>query len=311
MMNVDDKIKAAKEMCKGIWVLDIDNKFKYIYPFTTENIAGYLPYFDLKDKSLLTVGSSGDQALNAILKGANEITIADLCIFAKEYFALKKAAIASLSREDFLKFFCYYHYDGKKVNNQAFGKKEYSVLRDALKSHDMESAYFWDYFFDYYRTLKIRKRLFGFDETGVKTLGKYNEYLASDMAYDELRNKIDKANVDFKIGNVEEIECDRKYDNIFLSNINNYSDIDAFKKIFDNMSKYLNDDGRMLIAYLYLIDALDMEHATDKQKESLNQIISILPDDIDMYSFIGAGSLALNEEALKDSIITYKKVKKI
>ena len=89
MISVDDKIKEVNEMCKGLWAFELDNMFKYVYPFTTEHIAGYLPYFDLKDKSLLTVGSSGDQVLNAILMGSNDITITDLCMFAKEYFNLK------------------------------------------------------------------------------------------------------------------------------------------------------------------------------------------------------------------------------
>ena len=51
---------------------DINNDkqiiFHTIYPFATENINDYTEYFDLKDKSLLTVGSSGDQAINALLK---------------------------------------------------------------------------------------------------------------------------------------------------------------------------------------------------------------------------------------------------
>ena len=41
--------------------------FFCLYPFTTENINGYLPYFELKGKSLLTVGSSCDQAINACI----------------------------------------------------------------------------------------------------------------------------------------------------------------------------------------------------------------------------------------------------
>ena len=32
--------------------------FDFIYPFTTENIDGYINNFDLKNKSLLTTGSS-------------------------------------------------------------------------------------------------------------------------------------------------------------------------------------------------------------------------------------------------------------
>ena len=48
--------------------------FFQIYSFTTENINGYMQFFELKDKSLLTVGSSSDQAINATLVRCNDIT---------------------------------------------------------------------------------------------------------------------------------------------------------------------------------------------------------------------------------------------
>ena len=63
--------------------------------------------FDLKDKSLLTVGSSGDQVINASLKNCKDITVLDINPFTKYYFNLKKAAILTLKYEEFCKFFCY------------------------------------------------------------------------------------------------------------------------------------------------------------------------------------------------------------
>ena len=49
-----------------------------VYPFTTEEISGYFKYLNLKDKSVLTVGSSGDQAFNAIYYGARKVTLFDI-----------------------------------------------------------------------------------------------------------------------------------------------------------------------------------------------------------------------------------------
>ena len=46
-MKVDDKIELAKSMCDG---KKNSYKYNYIYPFTTENINGYLDLFDFKDK---------------------------------------------------------------------------------------------------------------------------------------------------------------------------------------------------------------------------------------------------------------------
>lgn len=54
---------ATKARCKGnIIISDASiNGSEEIYHFTTENIAGYIDFFDLKDKSLLTVVSFGNQ----------------------------------------------------------------------------------------------------------------------------------------------------------------------------------------------------------------------------------------------------------
>ena len=307
MVSIDDKIKIVDSECKGIWAFCIDDMFKYIYPFTTENISGYLPYFDLKDKSLLTVGSSGDQVINAILMGSKDISVIDLCKLAKEYYNLKKAAIMTLSRAEFLKYFCYHRYNGKKSNHYAFNKKSYLKMRDALGSFDKESLYFWDTSFYFHRPITIRRRLFNYDETTIKNLDKLDEYLKSDMVYSELKNNIDKANVEFNIGNVSDTKFDRGFDNIFLSNISSYSTPEGLKKIFNNMVRYLNDDGRMLVAYLYFTEDLDLNNRV----EQFSGVLGILPGDIDMYSFDGVRGLALGNEAMKDSIITYKKVKKI
>ena len=54
------------------------SEFSKIYPFTTENISGYINYFDFQNKSLLTVGSSFDQVLNAYMCGVRDITLYDI-----------------------------------------------------------------------------------------------------------------------------------------------------------------------------------------------------------------------------------------
>lgn len=67
--------------------------FDKVYPFTTENIAGYMTYLNVKDKHIFTVGSSSDQAFNAILLGAKEVTIFDINQNTKKFFEEKKKII--------------------------------------------------------------------------------------------------------------------------------------------------------------------------------------------------------------------------
>ena len=52
--------------------------FQEVYPFTTEVISGYFNELDFKDKSVMTLGSSSDQAFNALLLGAKKITVYDI-----------------------------------------------------------------------------------------------------------------------------------------------------------------------------------------------------------------------------------------
>ena len=306
-MGVDEKIKLALQECGGIWCYDIDNKFKYIYPFTTENITGYINQFDLKDKSLLTVGSSGDQVLNAILHDCKDISVIDLCPFAKEYFYLKKAAIEVFNREEYLNYFCYMIYNKKHNNHNAFCKYEYNKIREVLNTYDEEVAYFWNALYNHYKGLRLRKRLFSLDEISINYLSILNDYLISDIAYQELKNKKDKANVTYEIGNLFNVDILRRFDYINLSNIFDYSSLEKFKELIDKMIKCLNDDGILLIAYLYLfsIDKYD-----PNKKLMIDKLKEILPDDVNSFAFDSVSGIIDGVNSI-DSIVTYKKVKKI
>lgn len=102
-MSNDVILEKAKEMLNN----NINSNLYYkVYSFATENINGYIDYFDLKNKSLLTVGSSGDQILNAYYKGCRDITLIDVNPFAKYYINLKIAGVISLTYQEFQEFFC-------------------------------------------------------------------------------------------------------------------------------------------------------------------------------------------------------------
>jgi len=93
---------VLEKACSMLNKLTLDlNIYNRIYSFTNENVAGYIDYFDLKNKSLLTVGSSGDQVINAFYKGCRDITLIDVNPFAKYYINLKIAAVISLTYQEF------------------------------------------------------------------------------------------------------------------------------------------------------------------------------------------------------------------
>ena len=103
MNNLEFNLMKAKSICDGKFIYC--EPYSRIYTFTTENINGYIKYFDLKNKSLLTVGSSGDQILNAYFYCARDITLFDINPYAKYYVYLKVAAILSLTYDEFQCFF--------------------------------------------------------------------------------------------------------------------------------------------------------------------------------------------------------------
>ena len=79
--------------------MEKSKNFQAVYPFTTENITGYITQMDIKNKDILTLGSSCDQAFNSLLLGANEVTIFDINERIEEYYELKRKLILQIPRE--------------------------------------------------------------------------------------------------------------------------------------------------------------------------------------------------------------------
>ena len=75
--------------------------FRQVYPFTTENLDGYFPYLDLKNKSVLTVGSSLDQAFNALVYGARYICVYDINKYVADFYNYKKNLVLTKDRNEF------------------------------------------------------------------------------------------------------------------------------------------------------------------------------------------------------------------
>lgn len=80
------------------------DKYCNIYPWSNENLGGVFESLYKANSKTLTVCSSGDHVLNAILYGCKDITAFDINKFTFYYLDLKMAAIESFSLQDFLKF---------------------------------------------------------------------------------------------------------------------------------------------------------------------------------------------------------------
>ena len=311
--ELEEALYTAKERCEGNIILDEAsmNGFEEVYPFTTENIAGYIDYFDLQDKSLLTVGSSGDQIINATFKGAKDITLLDINPYAKYYYYLKAAGILELNLTDFNEFFRYNDYPKVfKYNKKVFDKASYKKLKSTLKSLDNDSYLFWDELFDMYQPDHIRFSLFSNDEYGTSVLGKSNLYLQSENTYDETKTKLKELRPEFINEDIFKSNLTKNYDNIWLSNIACYLYQDKIKGMTDKFADKLAVDGKLLISYLYSID-MNTEYDDDWSPiYDLKNDLELLKEYSPIFHFFkGVNGIKHNDDDIKDSVLIYQKKK--
>ena len=254
--------------------------FYRIYPFTNENLNAYFSQLDLKDKKILTVGSSGDQILYALLNDASDITCMDISPYAKFFIDLKIASIRAFDFKEFRKFFNF-----AKKSNDIISSYLYSKV-----SHFMpeDSKYFWDNIF------------LEFDK--VAKFANSHIILSDHYASDEEQFKRikEKLNRDFSlrfintdIKDIIPLIDNERFDAIFLSNVYDYvdewSDVDKqvgfsnltfhsdqqrqFFNICNDFMNLLNPNGVLQVDYAY-----DNMHLN-----SLKYMFSSVFDRYDVY----------------------------
>ena len=318
MENFEKILLRAAKKCDSYYDEDYfnhyHNGFCEIYPFTTENISGYIDDFDLKDKSLLTVGSSGDQVLNAILKGCRDITLLDINPYTKFYYYLKAASIITLGYDEFMDFFRYKDYPRCFKNNyNTFSKEVYDRVKDILRILDYESSLFWDELFNNFDSIDIRNNLFSSDEGVNSEIIESNLYLINKDNYNILKNNLKRVrptfiNDDIFKGLFAKTFFGRTFDNIWLSNLPSYHSTNETSYLVDALDEVLNDNGSLLISYMY--DTKRNSYYYDKWPEiydlekTFRTFKKYNPEFINFPGIIG---IRKNDESRKDAVLVYKK----
>lgn len=313
-MNKDFNIilNKAIEKCSKPFDLEtfMSRDFNNLYPFTTENIKGYIEQFDLNNKSLLTVGSSTDQIINSAYYNCKNQTSIDICPYTKYYFYLKKAALLTLKYNEFLTYFSYKNYPAIFLNNKkVFNLESFEQLKGILKEINEEAFLFWNELYNRFIPIDIRKKLFSYDEYKISILREINTYLKDKNTYNEMKDKIIDIEPTFITADLSEIDINEKYDNIWFSNIGAYYPIEFTKILIEKYDKNLNTGGKMLICYLYDTTKFDMTEDEIQSIYNLNLTNKIIGNYIDEFiSFCGISGLNHNKN-IKDSILIYKKKK--
>ncbi len=310
-MNLERNLQLAKDKCEGNFVEELARKFYILYPFTTENIGGYIKEFDLKDKSLLTVGSSFDQVLNATLYDSKDITLLDTCPFTKYYAYLKIASLLELDRYEFFRFLRYKNYPKTfKDNPLLYNKEDYQKIVKTLRLLDYESYLFWDELFQNYEPKIIRDAIFySGEEEKQSVIETINPYLRNDYNYEKTKRNIKKVKLEFIQEDLFQVKLARSYDSIWLSNIGTHlMHYNKIMEMIEKMSVYLNENGKMLMSYLYDTDEsyrtgyypiYDFRVTFENLKEYNPELVT----------FIGMHSIIFNDDRTSDSVLVYEKKK--
>lgn len=304
----EETLYKASSTCDGSF--RYISEFSKIYPFTTENIAGYIDYFDFDDKSLLTVGSSGDQILNAFYNGARDITLFDINEYAKYYVYLKIAAILSLSYKEFKAFFFRHGLTPFVRNHHMFSPELYEKIKGNLRLLDYESFLFFDELFSLYDPTKIRERMFDDDEDRNVVIKGMNKYLKDEESYNKLQAIIRKISFRYINGDLFEDEVDGKFDNIFLSNLCTVANLEQLKSLLQKLDRNnLNSGGSIQLGYLWNA-SFDSEEYKDDWKEIYKMPIAkdYLKEFItEAYQVPGPRDILWEDPTKKDLVLIYRK----
>ena len=308
-MGYDEILSLAIKRCSNDYIQEW-NHFYNIYPFTTENISGYIDNFNLNGNSLLTVGSSGDQIFNAVLMGINDVAQVDINPFAKYYYYLKMACIIELNMDEFLLFLRYKNYPKAfKDNVLVFNEYIFIKIRDTLKCINYDSFMFWDNLFQLYPRDIVRDHLFSIDEREDKFIKSCNLYLSDDKVYNKLRNRVKNIEPTFINGDIFEADIDKKFDNIWLSNIATYGlSYEQIQGLFLKYSNYLNMDGTLLLSYLYDTTINSKYNDNWEAIYNIKKILDMFKEyNLDIKSFKGIYDIIHDINRIKDSVLIYKK----
>lgn len=199
-----------------------------IYVTTNESLKNLFHEINVKDKKIATVGSSGDQALNAIFKGAKQVDLIDGNLLTRAFVELKIAAIKGLKFSEFKDWI-------KNVEAMREGQyfKYYQKFSHKLPD---DMRLFWDCIMLNEMGMSDVNFLGLFyttnNEVYIKNAG---EFYADIKKFYVLKKQLNKG--DYKLNYIfAEFEdfpqkLKGKYDYILLSNIVDYCDAEKFCNI--------------------------------------------------------------------------------
>lgn len=283
------------------WLTSIhgfDNKYESLYKYGTEDMTTYFKEFKVTN-SFLTIGASGDQVVNAINSGAKVIDVFDSNRLCRHALCLKLAAIKALSINEFEDFY------------KSFSPFLFAKIFNYL---DFEEQMYWGTLYSMYGkdNLKggdfLNNLLFTYKRLSDEIIKKINPYLNPEN-YDKLKAKINDVEITYIDSDLYSLPIhikNRTYDVINLSNIYEYINYGEPSNVkFKNAKKYrnfiinelfphLNQDGTIMISYLYAWSDSLNEDFKKMYQESKSKIVPSGSITIEQLPYYYAGLTTQN-----------------
>lgn len=234
-----------------------------VYPFTTENLAGYMKHLNLENKKILSITGSGDHILNSFYYSANSVIGFDINYLASLFAELKFNALRKLDFENFKKYLF-------AESNKSMDFEIYKRIREDLSESCL--SFFDSLYGDYdfkgadLRKGKLFNKRFDFDDLRIRS----NPYLFSEQGFEKTKSNIKDKDIYLINSNIRDLpsKLEENFDVVLLSNLADYSqqiypnNQDHFglfcNEILLPFKNHLNKGGIICSAYVY--DAREKEN---------------------------------------------------
>lgn len=243
------------------------------YAISNEALDQIFSQMHLTNKKALLVGSSGDQAINAILMGCKDITIIDGNDFARPFIEYKLAAIRYFDFDEFNKLF---------IKSQFFDWTIYAKISHLLSKN---AKAFWD-------SLMLEqssKENEGISAKDIKDKmlivdhrDRFSDFYFDKNQYCTLKSLLaQKAlKIRFKTAELKQFPkvLKQSYDLIYLSNIYDYyANINQkaqFEKIIKKLyANNLNLNGKIYVNYNFCTEKDDIPEAIAGQSIEGHEVV--------------------------------------
>ena len=210
------------------------DKDTIIYKNSNENLKEIFDKYKVKNKDVLTVLASSDQALSFHYAGAKTIDTFDKNYLTLYYYYLRKWLITYKNQ-------LYPSY--KFINFTENGDFElYKLVCNIIPTSDKEkeALIFWKKFMEY----NDYKSKYLFEDRYCIEAKPFDNNI--EKINDFYNNEINFKNIDI----TKPIKLNKKYDIIFLSNMLEYSEIETNREIIRiNLENWLNNNGIAICTY--------------------------------------------------------------